>query len=98
MTLQSTLRPANGKELSFTGTSARTTIPSDGSTVGLYADQDVYIKLGDSTVVASSGDHDMLIPAGLNRDIQTGGATDISAIQKSAAGTLNVNAWLKSAL
>ncbi len=82
--------------IDFTGTSARNAATFDESTriISLYATEDVYLKLGNSSVTADSNDH--FFPAGVYYDISIGGGkidqhTHIAAIAVSSNGTLYIS-------
>lgn len=98
MTMQTTLRPMNGSdlELSVSDTTARSG-PFTKSDVTIYCDTACFIKLGGSTVEASTSDYDKYIPAGLPVDISNGGNTYMAVILASGTDTAYINEWSKKA-
>ena len=90
------LKQSGAHQISSGASSARNATPFAEGTrvVGLYADQDVYIAFGDSTVTASATDH--FFPAGVYYDIALGGDgaahhDHIAVLQVSAAGTVYIS-------
>lgn len=83
-----TLADDGAHSIAFSATSARnvTAFSPETKIVSLYADQPVYLKLGDNTVTATATDH--YFPAGIYYDISLKGRTHIAALQVSAGGTL----------
>ena len=87
----------NGAHVISSGAaSARNVTGFDADTrvVSVYATEPVYLNFGDSSVVASSGDH--YFPAGLYYDISLGGDgtahdTHLAVLQVSAAGSVYVS-------
>ena len=79
----------NGDATAFTGTSARLAV--DSECVRVYADQACYLKSGDDTVVAASGDHDVFLPATTTYDLDIGSNTHLAVIQVSSGGTLQTS-------
>lgn len=82
--------------IAISGSSARNSNAFAAGTrvISLYSTTDVYVRLGASTITASSADH--FFPANTYYDIAVGGdetghATHIAAIQVSGAGTLYVS-------
>ena len=85
------LKSGGGMKVSYTDSSARnSTIISGSAALGLFSTTDCYIKLGGSTVEASSTDYDMMLPAYIMRDIATSGAGYIAAVRVSASGDLHI--------
>lgn len=83
--------PKNGQHFSTTATSARNTTAITSALTTVHCTQDVYLKLGDSSVVASSSDYDIHIVAGQYFYIRTNGATHMAAVRVSADGVFYVN-------
>lgn len=102
MTMQTTKRPTLTHEISASGTAARNTTAFRNSDISLYcADTAFYIKLGDSSVTATTtagAGYDRYCAAGVYHDIRTGGATHVSVILASGTTTIYVNEWTNSAL
>lgn len=101
MTIQSTLRPVNSHNISVSDTAAKNTSAFKNSDIRIYCATACYIKLGGSTVVATTTagtGYDQYIPAGVETDIHTGGATYISIILASGTDTAYINEWTKGAL
>jgi hypothetical protein len=80
--------PASVTQLSFSGTTARTALPTGSIRIRLGATEDCYYLLGDVTVVAAANTG-VWLPAGIE-EIAVGHHTYIAAIQVSAAGTLHI--------
>jgi hypothetical protein len=84
------LKDSGGHSISVTATSARNaTAMTDTKIVSLYATVDVFLKLGDDTVVATTSDH--FFPAGVYYDIHIKDNTHIAAIRASSDGTLYIS-------
>ena len=82
--------------LSSSASSVRNSTAFDADTrvVSVYASEDVYLKFGDSSVIATSSDH--FFPAGVYYDIALGGdgtghATHLAVLQVSAGGDVYVS-------
>lgn len=90
------LKP-NGAHAISAGTSAARNASAFTETtriVSLFANTDVFIACGDSSVTATSADH--FFPAGVYYDIAIGGDnsahyTHISVLQASSAGTVYIS-------
>lgn len=91
MTMQSAKRPIRGSDLqlSVSGTSARVRLYR--SDVSIHCATACFIKLGDSTVVASTSDYDRYIPAGATIDLTNGGNTYIAVVLASGTDTAYIN-------
>ncbi|MGH1397722.1 MAG: hypothetical protein ACRBCT_00725 [Alphaproteobacteria bacterium] len=90
------LKASGAHQIASGAASARNaTAFGDGTrVVSLYADQDVYIAFGDSSVTASASDH--FFPAGVYYDVALGGdgaahATHLAVLEVSSAGTVYVS-------
>lgn len=90
------LKQGGAHTITVSASSAKNAAAFDASTriVSLYSDVPVYIKCGDSSVTATTGDH--YFPAGLYYDIAIGGEnsahyTHIAALQVSSGGTLYIS-------
>lgn len=79
-------KPVNADTTAISGTSARLAIASE--VVAVRSTTDCYLKSGDSTVVAASGDHDIFLPANSTYTIRIASDTHLAVIQDSAGGTL----------
>ena len=82
--------------INFTDSSARnsTAFDEDTRVVSLYATQNMYVRFGDGSVTADSGDH--FFPAGQYYDVAIGGDgaghyTHIAAIRVDTNGVLYVS-------
>lgn len=86
----SIFRPRTTQNVAFTGTSARTTnaIGNFIQVVRLVATQACYVRVGNSTVAATTAD--FLLPANTVDYIIVDPGSFIAAIQVSAGGTLSV--------
>lgn len=84
-------KPGGAQQIAFTGTSARqaTAFATDRIAVAIYATRDCFIKTGDSTVVATTGDH--FIPAGFYTTLALKGHTHLAVISAGTNGTLYVS-------
>ena len=87
------LRPGAAQTLSATASSVRNTAAFNVETrvIGVYATVPVFVRLGDSTVTATSTDH--YIPADTYMDIAVGGGvpdqyTHIACVRASSDGTV----------
>jgi len=83
--------PKNGQHFATTTTSARNSAPISSDSVTVHASADVYLKAGNSGVVASSSDYDMHLIAGAYVQFPTRGATHIAAVRVSADGAFYIN-------
>lgn len=83
--------PKNGQHFSTSSSSARNSTALTAALVTIHASEDVYIKLGNSTVTASSSDYDFHVLAGSYFYLRTNGATHIAAIRVSADGVFYIN-------
>jgi hypothetical protein len=90
------LKGSNAHSISVTATSAKNSTAFDAGTriTSLYATEDIYIKFGDSSVIATTSDH--FFPKGTYYDFSIGGGkvkqfTHIAAIQVSTPGTLYIS-------
>ena len=83
--------PRNGQHFSTSGTTARNTTAISADSVTVHASQDVYFKVGGSSIEASSSSYDMHLAAGAYVEITMNGATHIAAIQVSTAGVFYIN-------
>lgn len=90
------LKSGGAHRIITSGSSARnaTAFGPDTRVIGIYATQDVYIRLGTSSVTAAGTDH--FFPAGVYYDVALGAdgasqATHIAALQVSAAGSLYIS-------
>ena len=86
-------RPGFSQSVAVTATSARNATAFDPATrvVGLYATVPMFVRLGNSSVVATTTDH--YLPADTYMDISVAGATaqsysHIAAVRASSDGTL----------
>lgn len=84
-------QPKKGQHFSTSGTSARNSTSISADAVTVHASADVYFKVGDSTVTASSSDYDMHLVAGAYIKFPMNGKTHIAAIQVSSAGVFYIN-------
>lgn len=77
--------------ISTSATSARNTQDFNAQTkiISLFATEDVYIRMGDQNVHASSADH--FFPKETYYDLALNGATHIAALQVSTGGTLYIS-------
>jgi hypothetical protein len=90
------LRDGGAHAVTSSGTSARNTKNFNDNTkiVSVYATQDVYLKFGDDTVIATTSDH--FFPAGVYYDFAIGGgkskqAKRLAVLQVSAGGTIYIS-------
>lgn len=90
------LKDSGAHSISVTATSARnsTAFDSDTQVISLYADVDVYVKLGDSSVTATTSDH--FFPSGLYYDVsigneRTGHSTHVAVLRTDTDGTLYIS-------
>lgn len=90
------LRPGAAQTISATSTSARnsTAFNEETRVIGIYATVPVFVRLGDSTVTATSSDH--YIPAETYFDIAVGGGipdqyTHAAFIRASSDGTVYIS-------
>lgn len=86
-----TLSPIDTITLSAGAVSVRDALPSDTTVVRVASLVDVYIKFGDSTVTATSGD--VLFPAGaevFKVPVDPTVSTHIATLQVSAGGNISV--------
>lgn len=90
------LKAAGAHQISSGASSTRNAIAFAESTrvISLYADQDIYIAFGDSSITASASDH--FFPAGVYYDIALGGDgaahhDHIAVLQASIAGTVYIS-------
>jgi len=101
MTMQTVLRPVNSHEISASTTTARNSTAFKNNSITLRSASDFYIKLGGSTVTATTtagSGYDKLCKGGVDYDINTGGATHVAVILGSGTDTIYINEWSKSAL
>lgn len=87
------LKEGGAHSITTSAASAKNAVAFDPKTliVSLFATEDVYIKFGDSSVVATASDH--FFPKGIYYDVAIGGDkvaqyTHLAALQASAAGTV----------
>lgn len=60
--------------------------------IGIYSDQDTYIKFGSAEVVAASDNYDVMIPKGSYREFRVNSdAAYISALNLTSHGNLFIN-------
>lgn len=92
------LREGGAHSIAFTDTAARnsTAFDSDTKVISLYATMPVYLKLGDSSVTATTSDH--YFPAGIYYDVAIAGGSAkgphnayISALRTTEDGTLYIS-------
>ena len=90
------LKDSGAHSIAVSATSARNTaaFAADTKVVSLYADVDVYVKFGDSSVTATTSDH--FFPKGLYYDLsigaeRTGHDTHVAVLRASADGNLYVS-------
>lgn len=90
------IKPSSGQKITTGAVSARnaTALPSTTKVVSIYATQDAFIELGNSTVVATTSS--FFLPRGvlLNVCINDGddvAFTHIAAIQDTAAGSVYIS-------
>lgn len=83
-----TLFPTSPTNASTSGTSARVAIPDDSDVVRVASTEAVYLKFGDSAVVATSSD--ILFPAGVEVFKVPETYTHVAFIQVSSAGTISI--------
>lgn len=90
------LKDDGAHSVAVTASSARnvTAFANETRVISVYATSDMYVRLGDSSVTASSSDH--FFPAGVYYDIAVGGDakahdTHIAALRVSADGTLYIS-------
>ena len=90
------MRPGLAQTIAVTSTSARNATALDAATrvIGLYATVPMFVRLGNSSVTATTSDH--YLPADTYMDISVAGSntqsyTHIAAIRASSDGTLYVS-------
>lgn len=96
MTMQTILKPRNGRTVAFDDTAggAKNSVKFLSPQVGIYTTQDCYIKFGGSDVTVSSSDHDRMIPAEAMVDMETGGHGYVAIIRVSTNGTAYINEYI----
>lgn len=90
------LKDGGAHSISVTATSARnsTAFDADTQVISIYADVDIHVKLGDSSVTATTSDH--FFPAGLYYDLsigseRTGHATHVAVIRTDTDGNVFIS-------
>lgn len=93
--METVLRPIKGSdhELSVSGATARTTVKFTNTCIGFYCASAAFIKFGVEDVEAATDDYDYYIPAGVSRDLKTGGAGYVAVILASGTDTAYINEW-----
>lgn len=95
MTMQTILKPRNGQSVAFDATvgGVKNSVKFASPQIGIYTTEDCYLKFGDSDVTVSSSSYDIRIPAGVHKDLETGGYGYAAIIRQSASGTAYINEW-----
>jgi len=84
--------PANTKMISVSSTSARTTTDFRKNKIHMFSsDIECYVKLGDSSVVASTTDFNFLLTKGTILLIDVGENTRAAAVTELGSGTLAIS-------
>ncbi len=96
MATEMTLCPKRGQTISASTTSARTGTAFTAPEIRIKCASDLYIKLGDSTVVATTEKYDMVyFAADGPLDIKNQGHSHLAVIMSSGSDTVYVNEWEK---
>lgn len=95
--LEIILSPIRAQQISASTTTARNTNAFQKDEIHVYSTSDMYIKLGGSTVTATTsvGGYDKFLPAGAH-DLNTRGLTHMAVILPSGTATVHVNEWTKN--
>ena len=87
--IQGALRPDVAQSVSVTGTTARNGTDFTRKIIRIYATEDTFYKLGDSSVTATTSDH--FLPKEVVDYISVDTNVRIAAIRSTTSGTLYIS-------